>query len=91
VSNATKYDLTQAALLVENVRTCQLRFLGHALRLPDDEPCKEYALYIPPHGKRKPGRQQTAFLSYIHHLLEDTDNVIGCLNWHRTVVVGRRL
>ena len=41
------------------------------------EPCKEYALYIPPHGKRKPGRQQTAFLSYIQHLLQDTDNVIG--------------
>ena len=44
VSNATIYDLTQAAPLVENVRTRQLRFLGHVLRLPGDEPCKEYAM-----------------------------------------------
>ena len=64
VSNATIYDLTQAAPLVENVRTRQLRFLGHVLRLPDDEPCKEYALYIPRHGRRKPGRQRTLFLTF---------------------------
>ena len=77
VSNAKIYDLTQTALLVENVRTRQLSFLGHVLRMPDDEPCKEYALYIPPHGKRKPGRQRTLFLRYIQHLLGDTDNMIG--------------
>ena len=77
VSNAKIYDLTQTAPLVENVRTRQLRFLGHVLRMPDDEPCKEYALYIPPHGKRKPGRQRTLFLRYIQHLLGDTDNMIG--------------
>ena len=35
------------------------------------------ALYIPPHGKRKPGRQRTLFLRYIQHLLGDTDNMIG--------------
>ena len=77
VSNAIIYDLTQTAPLVENARTRQLRFLGHVLWMPDDEPCKEYALYIPPHGKRKPGRQRTLFLGYIQHLLADTDNMIG--------------
>ena len=77
VSNATVHDLTQAAPLVENVRTRQLRILGHVLRLPDDESCKEYALYIPTHGKRKPGRQRTLFLTYIQHLLAATDNMIG--------------
>ena len=45
VSNAKIYDLTQTAPLVENVRTRQLRFLGHVLRIPDDERCKEYSLY----------------------------------------------
>ena len=69
--------MLESAPLVENVRTRQLRFLGHVLRMPDDEPCKEYALYIPPHGKRKPGRQRTLFLRYIQHLLGDTDNMIG--------------
>ena len=77
VSNATVHDLTQAAPLVENVRTRQLRILGHVLRLPDDESCKEYALHIPTHGKRKPGRQRTLFLTYIQHLLGATDNMIG--------------
>ena len=75
--NATIYDLTQAAPLMENVRTRQLSFLGHILRLRDEEPCKENALYIPPHGKRKPGRQRTLFLTHIQHLLGDTDNMIG--------------
>ena len=37
MSNASNYDLTQAAPLVENVRTLQLRFLGHVLRMPDDD------------------------------------------------------
>ena len=50
VFSAKIYDLTQSAPLVENVRTRQLRFLGMKLRMPDDEPCKEYALYIQPHG-----------------------------------------
>ena len=36
-----------------------------------------FAPYIPPHGKRKPGRQRTLFLRYIQHLLGDTDNMIG--------------
>ena len=45
VSNAKIYDLTQTAPLVENVRTRQLRFLGHVLRIAGDERCKEYALY----------------------------------------------
>ena len=54
MSNAVIYDLTQNALLVENVGTHHLRFLGDVNGMPEDEPCKEYALYIPPHGKRKP-------------------------------------
>ena len=96
VSNATLYDLTRPVSLVENARTRQLRLLGHVPRMPDDEPCKEYALYIPSHGKRKPGRQRTLFLSYIQHLLGDTDNMIGpdklselaqdCCGWRMLVV-----
>ena len=65
---------------MENVKTSQRRFLGRIHRLPDDEPCKEYALYIPPHGKKKPARQGALFLTYIQHLLGDTDNLIGQYN-----------
>ena len=46
VSSATIYDLTQTVPLVKNVRTRQLRFLGHVRRMPDAEPCKEYVYSI---------------------------------------------
>ena len=36
--------------------------MGHIFRLPVEEPCREYALYVSKHGKGKPGRQQTLFL-----------------------------
>ena len=75
VTNSTIYDLTQTSPLVENVRSRPLRFLGHVLRMPDDEPCKMYALYTPSHGKRKPGRQRTLYLKYIQCLLGDTNNI----------------
>lgn len=74
MTNAFIYDLTEASALVEKVRFCQLRlirFLSHVLRMPEDEPTKEYALYSPSHGRRKPGRQQTLFLKYIQNLLGD--------------------
>ena len=77
VTNAAIYDLAQASPLVEKVRSRQLRFLGHVLRMPEDEPCKEYALYIPPHGKRKPGRQRTLFLQYIQKLVNDTECILS--------------
>ena len=51
---------------------------------------------ILPHRKRKPGRQRTLFLSYIQHLLGNTDNMIGpdklselakdCCGWKKIVV-----
>lgn len=62
---------------MENIKTPQRRFLADILKLPDDEPCKEYALYIPRHWKRKPAKQGTLFLTYIQHLLGGTDNMIG--------------
>ena len=30
---------------------CQLRFLGHILRMSEDEPCNRYAFFIPTHGR----------------------------------------
>ena len=46
IPNATIYNLTNAASLIEKVRVRQLKFLGHILRLPDEELCKAFALYI---------------------------------------------
>ncbi len=77
VPNVTIYNLTGTVPLVEKARNRQLKFLGHVLRMPDEEPVKEYALYVPKHGKRKPGRQRTLFSKYIHCLLGDADGMLN--------------
>jgi hypothetical protein len=76
IPNSTIYNLTDTEPLIVQVRTRQLKFLGHILRLPDTEPVKEYALYIPPYGKRKQGRPRTLFLQYIQCLLGDLDGMM---------------
>ena len=37
--------------------------------LPEEEPASRNALYIPPHGNRRPGRPCTSYLAYIQRLL----------------------
>ena len=69
VSNAIIYDMTNTEPLIHCVRNRQLRFLGHILRLPDEEPVRKYALYIPTHGKRGQGRPRTSYFKYIQHIL----------------------
>jgi len=77
VPNATIYKLTETTPLIERVRTQQLKFLGHILRMPDGEPVKDYALYTPTHGKRKRERPRTLFLKYVQNLLGDTEGMLN--------------
>ena len=74
VSNFRIYAITDTQPFIMLVRQRQLRFLGHILRMPPEEPCNKYALYIPTHGKRRPGRQKTSYLAYIQRLLGDENN-----------------
>ena len=74
VSYARIHVMTNTQPLINTVRQRQLRFLGHILRMPDDEPCRRYALFVPTHGRRRPGRQRTSYISYIQKLLGDTKN-----------------
>ena len=69
VTNYSIFSMTNSEPLVYCVKKRQLRFLGHVLRLPEEEPARSYALYIPPHGKRRPGRHRTSYISYINHVL----------------------
>ena len=69
ISNSSIYSMTDTEPLVYCVRKRQLSFLGHILRLPVDEPVRDYALYIPSLGKRRPGRPRTSYVSYINHVL----------------------
>ncbi len=55
---------------------CKLTFLGHILRLLNEESAKQYALYIPKHGKRRRGRQNTTYLRYVQQLLGDNEGLI---------------
>ena len=54
VPNATIYSFTESAPLIERVRLRQLRFLGHVLRLPENEPVRDFVMYVPTHGRKKP-------------------------------------
>ena len=76
VTNVSIYNLTKTTPLVERARARQLKFLGHILRMPVEEPCREYAIYVPKHGKRKPGRQRTLFLKYTQCLLGDLNDML---------------
>ncbi len=52
-----------------------MKFLGHVLRLRDDEPVKEYALYVPPHGSISQ-EGHAHYLKYVQHLLGDSDGML---------------
>ena len=77
VPNTTIYNLTETTPLVVRARIRQLKFIGHILRLPNDELAKEYALYVPSHGKRKPWRQRTLFPKYIQCFMGDMDCILN--------------
>ena len=47
IPNATIYSLIETAPLIERVRLRQLSLLGHVLRLPENEPVIEFAMYAP--------------------------------------------
>ena len=66
VSNERIYHMTNTQPLIKSVRQCQLHFLEHILRIPEEEPCRSYALCVPTQGRRRLGWQRTSYLSYIH-------------------------
>ena len=64
VPNFMIYSMTKTEPPIHHVRNRQLRFLGQILLLPEEESASRYALYIPPHGNRRPGRPCTSYLAY---------------------------
>jgi len=51
--------------LVNEVQRRQLSKLGHSIRKPQEALVNRYALYVPGHGQRKPGRPKTTFKDYV--------------------------
>ena len=74
VFNTIIYTMTNTEQLVHCVRKCQLAFLGHILRLPQEEPARRYALCIPSHCKKRPRRLHTSYLAYIQRVLGYDEN-----------------
>ena len=69
IPNTMIYSMTNTESLIHHVRNRPLRFLGHILRLPEEEPASRYAFYILLHGNRRPGRSRISYLAYIQGLL----------------------
>jgi len=71
VRNEAIYEQSKMAPVTRLVRARQLRYLGHVLRLNDNEPAKIFALYTPSHSKRKRGRPKQSFINYAASLISD--------------------
>ncbi|XP_071789623.1 uncharacterized protein [Asterias amurensis] len=69
VTNTTLYNLSHQSALTQTIQKRQLRWVGHILRKPTNEPLNIYALYPPLHGRRKQGRQRLLYPEYIGRLV----------------------
>ena len=73
VSNIDTLKMIKSDQLYKKVIKRQLEFIGHILRLPDDEPAKVYALYEPSIqlGQSKRGKPKETYTRYIANSLFD--------------------
>ena len=72
VSNEKVLEKVKKAPLIDTVRKRQLGWLGHTLRLEDQEPAKTFALYEPKHGSFKRGPRPLSYKHQIAKLLSDS-------------------
>ena len=72
VTNQQVYQTTSTSPLMRTVTLRQLKFLGHILRMKNNEPVNIYALYLPPHGKRSRGGQRMSFVKSILKKIDPT-------------------
>ena len=74
VSNERIYHLTNTQPLINTARQPQLRFLGHMLGMPEEEPCRKYAMYVPTHGRRSRTAEDKLPILF-------TEAFWGCRKW----------
>ena len=58
---------------INAARQRQFCFLGHILRIPEDDSCKGYALFVPTHAEENDGGGQAIYISYVQKLLGDSE------------------
>ena len=88
IRNETILQMVGMQPLIEKVRERQLGWLGHTLRLnsqvsranplepPVEDPAKTFALYVPAHGKYKPGPRQLSYRHQMAILVSDTPDLV---------------
>ena len=59
--------MTNTEPLLYYVRKQQLRFLRLIICLPEEDPVRRFAFYVPPHGKRK--SPDTSYITYNQRVL----------------------
>ena len=65
ISNEELYTMLNEKELIKEVQKRQFRKLCHFLRKPSESLVNKYALYVPTHSHRKPGRPKTTYQEYI--------------------------
>jgi hypothetical protein len=70
MTNEELYELTGRRPIREIIRERQLQFVGHCLRMPEDEPANIYAIYTSNVGKPKQrGKPKISYYDQIAHYL----------------------
>ena len=59
MTNERIREHTQQDKLEDIIRERRLRWTGHVMRMAQDRIAKEAVNWVPPHGKRRPGRPRT--------------------------------
>ena len=77
VTIETILDRVKMPPLINLVRKRQLGWLGHTLRLDDQEPSKIFALYEPKHGRFKQGPRPLNYRSQIVNLISSASDCVS--------------
>ena len=94
VPNAELYNMLKEQELMCEVKRRQLSKIGHFMRKPPQSLVNTYALYVPAHGTRRPGRQKRSYQEMIastinfNHPPTETEirqRASNRVNWKETV------
>ncbi len=76
VTNDELYRRAERGPISELIRHRQLKFLGHCLRMSDDEPANTYALYESNIGTLNVGRPKTTYIQHITQDLQEKQRIL---------------
>ena len=72
VTNKEVLKRVKSTELILHIQKRQLEKTGHRLRKPESSLANRFALYVPKHGRRGPGRPRTSFTNTITNIINPT-------------------